>query len=166
MRFYKIALICGMFNITFFGSAKADVKVITSIKPVHSLVSAVMGDVASPKLIMEAGESPHTYSLKPSQARDLQNANIVFWMGNDIETFLEKPIKTVAKNATSVRLTETHGLKKLKFREGGTFDDHGHEDHDDHDHDKHAKKDNHDDHDHDKHAKKDDHDDHDRRQKR
>ena len=188
MRFYKIALICGMFNITFFGSAKADVKVITSIKPVHSLVSAVMGDVASPKLIMEAGESPHTYSLKPSQARDLQNANIVFWMGNDIETFLEKPIKTVAKNATSVRLTETHGLKKLKFREGGLsmimgmkitmimtmintkkddHDDHDHDkhakkdDHDDHDHDKHAKKDDHDDHDHDKHAKKDDHDDHD-----
>ena len=107
-------------------------------------------------MIIEGAGSPHTYSLKPSQAKQLQDADLVFWMGDELETFLEGPIQNIAKNAKSIKLIESHGLKKIKFREGGMFDEH--DDHDDHGHDKHAK-DDHDDHGHDKHAK-DDHDDH------
>ena len=139
-------------NITF---AMADIKVVTSIKPVHSLVSGVMLGVGNPSLIIEGAGSPHTYSLKPSQAKQLQDAKLVFWMGDELETFLEGPIENIAQNATAIKLIDAHGLKKIRFREGGMFDDHGHDDHDDHE--------THDEHDHEKHAKKehDDHGDHD-----
>ena len=110
--------------------AQADVKVVTSIKPIHSLVSAVMEGVGEPSLLVKGAGSPHTYSLKPSQAKQLQEADLVFWMGHDLEAFLENSIESVATNAKSVPLMDSHGLTKLEFREGGTFEDHG--DHDDH----------------------------------
>jgi len=131
--------------------AKADVKVVASIKPVHSLVATVMQGVGAPDLIVEGAASPHTYSLKPSQARQLQEADLVFWIGHELEAFLEKPIDGIATGATIISLLDSHGLTKVTFRDGGAFDDHGHDTkHDDHGHD--AK---HDDHGHD--AKHDDH---------
>ena len=138
--------------------------VVTSIKPVHSLVSAVMQGVASPHLIVKGSASPHTYSLKPSDAEALEHAKVVFWVGEDLEQFLEKSIDTLAAGAKVVALDDAHGLTKLGFREGGPFeahdDDHeahGHKDegkhgHDDHGHKKKAKHD-HDDHGHKKMAK-------------
>jgi zinc transport system substrate-binding protein len=172
MRVNKTATILWALISLGVSAANADVSVVTSIKPVHSLVSSVMQGVGSPTVIIEGAGSPHTYSLKPSQAKQLQDADLVFWMGDELETFLEGPIQNIAKNAKSIKLIDSHGLKKIKFREGGMFDEHDdHDDHDDHgkekhvkdDHDDHGKekhaKDDHDDHGHDKHAK-DDHDDH------
>ena len=141
-------------------TAKADINVVTSIKPVHSLVSAVMEGVGTPHLIVEGAASPHTYALKPSQAGKLQDADIVFWIGNTLEAFLEKPIDGIATRAKSVALVEAHGLNRIKFREGGAFDahDHGHDDHDEHGHDDHDEH-KHDEHGHDEHGH-DDHDEH------
>jgi len=141
--------------------ARAEPKVVASIKPVHSLVSAVMEGVGTPGLIVEGANSPHTYALKPSQAKLLEEADIVFWIGEDLETFLEKPVETVASKATSVELMDAHGVTKLGFRSGGAFEKHSHG-HDDDDHD-HGEKAGHDDHDHDHdHGEKagHDHDDH------
>ena len=156
MRVNKTATILWALSSLGVSAANADVSVVASIKPVHSLVSSIMQGVGSPTVIIEGAGSPHTYSLKPSQAKQLQDADLVFWMGDELETFLEGPIQNIAKNATSIKLFDAHGLKKIKFREGGMFDEH--DDHEDHDKEKHAK-DDHDDHGHDKHAK-DDHDDH------
>ncbi len=146
--------------LTFFTSANADIKVVASIKPIHSLASYLMDGIAKPDLIVDGYASPHGFALKPSHAKMLQNADIVFWVGEDLENFLEKPLSSIAKKAEKIELLEVKGLNKLKFRERNIFDDH--EDHDDHGH---KKKDDHDDHDHDSHAKKkdghDDHDDHD-----
>ena len=157
MSMKKIIIAGAIFSLTNISFAMADIKVVTSIKPVHSLVSGVMVGVGVPSLIIDGAGSPHTYSLKPSQAKQLQDAKLVFWMGDELETFLEGPIENIAQNATAIKLIDAHGLKKIKFREGGMFDDHGHDDHDEHDHEKH------DDHDDEKHAKKehDDHEDHD-----
>ena len=157
MGMKRIIIAGAVFSFTNISFAMADIKVVTSIKPVHSLVSGVMMGVEVPSLIIDGSGSPHTYSLKPSQAQQLQDAKLVFWMGDELETFLEGPIENIAQSATAIRLIDAHGLKKIKFREGGTFDDHGHDDQDEHDHEKH------DDHDHEKHAKKehDDHGDHD-----
>ena len=141
--------------------AQADVKVIASIKPVHSLVSAVMEGVGSPDLLVEGAGSPHTYSLKPSQAKKLQDADLVFWMSHDLEAFLENAIENIATNARAVSLMESHGLLTLNFREGGAFDahdhddhgerdEHGHDEHDEHKHDEHGH-DEHDEHKHDEH---------------
>ena len=119
-----------------------------------------MDGVAKPDLIVDGYASPHGFAMKPSHAKMLQNADIVFWVGEDLENFLEKPLNSIATKAEKIEFMDLKGLVKLKFRERNIFDDH-----DDHDHDEHAKKDDHDDHDHDEHAKKedghDDHDDHD-----
>lgn len=114
-------------------TAHAEVRAVASIKPVHSLVAAVMEGVGEPGLIVEGAGSPHTYALKPSQAQMLQDADIVFWVGHELEAFLEKPLETIGTKATAVELLDAHGLKKLGFREGGAFEKHEHEDGDDHD---------------------------------
>ena len=147
--------------LTLFTSANAELKVVASIKPIHSLASYLMDGVGKPSLIVDGYASPHGFAMKPSHAKMLQDADIVFWVGEDLENFLEKPLDSIAKKAEKIELLETKGLIKLKFRERNIFDDH-----DDHGHDDgHKKKDDHDDHDHDDHAKKedghDDHDDHD-----
>jgi len=95
--------------------------------------------------------------MKPSHAKMLQNADLIFWVGEDLEGFLEKPLKSIAKKAEKIELIEIKGLNVLKFRERNIFDEHDHDDHDDHG----KKEDDHDDHDHDEHAKKEEHDDHD-----
>ena len=165
MNLKKIAIALGVISLTNISAAKADIEVVTSIKPVHSLVSGVMAGVGNPSVIIEGAGSPHTYSLKPSQAKQLQDAKLLFWMGDELETFLVGPIENIAQSATTIKLIYSHNLKKIKFREGGMFDDHDdHDDHGDHDdHEKHAKEEHddhgHDEHDHEKHAKEE-HDDH------
>ena len=157
--------------LTFFTPANAELKVVTSIKPIHSLASYLMDGIGKPELIVDGYASPHGFSMKPSHAKMLQNADLIFWVGEDLENFLEKPLKSIAKKAEKIELIEIKGLNVLKFRERNIFDehDHGHDDHDkkeddhdDHDHDDHGKKeDDHDDHDHDDHGKKEEYDDHD-----
>jgi len=156
MSIKKTAIVVGLANSIALSAAHAEINVVTSIKPIHSLVSGVMAGVGVPEVIIEGAGSPHTYSLKPSQATQLQNADLVFWMGDELEAFLEGPVENIAESATSINLMNAHGLKKIKFREGGMFDDHGHDDHDGHG-DRHDH--GHDDHDHEKHAMKE-HDDH------
>ena len=101
MHVNKTATILWAISSLGVSAANADVNVVTSIKPVHSLVSGVMQGVGSPTVIIEGAGSPHTYSLKPSQAKQLQDADLVFWMGDELETFLEGPIQNIAKNAKS-----------------------------------------------------------------
>jgi len=115
--------------------ARAEVPdVVVSIKPIHSLVAAIMQGVGEPKLIVEGAASPHTYSLKPSNAAALQDADVVFWVGHGLEAFLEKPLETLGGKATVVELDDTPGLEKLPFREGGPFEPHVHEGEEGHDH--------------------------------
>ena len=71
-----------------FSISKADVKVVTSIKPIHSLVSYLMDGVGKPDLIVDGYASPHGFAMKPSHAKMLQNAELIFWVGEDLENFL------------------------------------------------------------------------------
>ncbi|PYE27075.1 zinc transport system substrate-binding protein [Rhizobium sp. PP-CC-3A-592] len=98
--------------------------VVVSIKPIHSLVASIMAGVGEPKLIVEGAASPHTYNMKPSNAAALQKANVVFWMGEGMEHFLEKPLETLGSKATIVALEEAPGVEKLPQREGGPFEPH------------------------------------------
>ena len=158
MRLIRPTILATTVLISSNALANAETKVIASIKPVHSLVSAVMEGVGSPGLLVKGAGSPHSYSLKPSQAEELQAADVIFWMGHDLEAFLENSIENIAKNAKSVSLMDSHDLIKLSFREGGAFEAHAHDDHDDHkDHDDHDDHKDHDDHGHDDHKDHDDH---------
>ena len=134
------------------GWAYADTpQVAVDIAPVHSLVSRVMDGVGTPDLIIQPGASPHEYSLRPSEAAALQNANLVFWIGPDLTPWLTDTIKTLAPDAAVTALMEVDGTIKLEFREGALFEAHAHEDDDDHvdeahdDHDEEARHDDHDD---------------------
>ena len=149
MRYFRTTIFATAMLSSATISAQADVYVVASIKPIHSLVSAVMQGVGEPSLLIEGAGSPHNYSLKPSQANELQKANLIFWIGHDLEAFLERSIENIAPQAVSVPLIESHGIKTLPFREGASFDEHDHDKHDEHDHDKH------DEHDHDKHDEHD-----------
>ena len=172
----KIPYILSIISLlTIFSAANAETKVVASIKPIHSLASYLMDGVNKPGLIVDGYASPHGFALKPSHAKMLQEADIIFWVGEDLENFLEKPLKSVAKKAEKIELLEIKGLNKLKFRERNIFDghdDHGHkeddhddhgkkeDDHDDHGHDDEHKEDGHDDHGHDDEHKEDGHDEH------
>ena len=118
----------------------ADVpKVTVDIAPVHSLVSSVMEGVGKPDLIMPAGASPHEYQLKPSNAKSLEDADVVFWIGEDLTPWLEKGLESLARNASTTSLLGVDGIELLSFREGALFEAHDHDDHDDHDdHEGHA----------------------------
>ncbi|MGQ9364853.1 zinc ABC transporter substrate-binding protein ZnuA [Azospirillum sp. ST 5-10] len=133
--------------------AAAAPAVVASVKPLHSLVAAVMKGVGEPGLIVHGGASPHTYALRPSDARALQGADVVFWIGEGLEGFLEKPLDSIAGTARIVELMEAPGLTLLEARGGGAWEAHSHggehADHGDgHDHEEHAHED-HDDEDHD-----------------
>lgn len=124
-------------------------KVVASINPVHSLVAGVMEGVGEPILLIQAGASPHTAALRPSEARALRQADLIFWIGDDLETFLPKALKARGKKG-AVRLSTVEGVRLFKVRAGGAWEghDHGHEDRHGHDH---GEKDHHD------HGKKHDH---------
>ena len=123
--------------------------VVTSIKPVHSLVASLMTGVGAPHLIVKGGGSPHSYSLKPSDAAALQKARLVFWVGEELEVFLEESIETLAGDAEVVALAEAEGISLLPYREGGPWAEH--EDHGEHAHGEHAHEE-HEEHEHAEHA--------------
>ncbi|MEM7241645.1 MAG: zinc ABC transporter substrate-binding protein [Pseudomonadota bacterium] len=124
------------------------IKIVTDIAPIHSLVSQVAGDKADVALLLEQGADPHHYSLKPSQAKELENSDMVFWIGHELTPWLEKGVETLAIGATVVSLLHAEGTNHIEASE------HHHHDHDEHEEHDEAK---HDEHDEDKH---DDHEEH------
>ena len=147
-------------------SAQEPPRIVASIAPVQALVAGVTDGVAEPTLLMDPTISPHDYTLRPSEGRMLQQADVVFWIGPGMEQVLDDALTTLAADAVVVELAEVPGVVLLPRRTGAAYerhvhghDDHGHDDHghDDHGHDDHAHDDHaHDDHGHDDHG----HDDH------
>ncbi|BDW96768.1 hypothetical protein MACH10_24530 [Thalassospira tepidiphila] len=143
-------------------------KVVTSIKPIHGITSAIMKDIGEPVLLIDGASSPHTYSLRPSEARALNDADLVIYVSHALEGFLEKPLESLSGHSHQLELVSLPQLSLRNMREGGTWEGHMHDHegdmHDDHeehdDHDDHAHDD---DHDHDHEAEHDQaaHDDHD-----
>jgi zinc transport system substrate-binding protein len=103
------------------GGASAEVRVVVSIKPLHGLVAAVMAGTGEPHLIVEGGNSPHTFALKPSDAAALQDADVVFWMGDGLEGFLARPLEALAGGARLVALAQAPGLVRYAVRQGGPW---------------------------------------------
>ena len=140
---HLLILVFAVFSL--ISPANSEVKVVTSIKPIHSLVSYVMDGIGKPDLIVDGHNSPHSFSLKPSHAKMLENADLVIWIGEDLEAFLEKPLDTIAKKAKNIEVMDLKGIQKLKFREKNIFENHDdHKEKDDHNgHDDHKEKDDH-----------------------
>ena len=124
--------------------------VITTIKPIESLVNAVIGDTGKTVSLIPPEISPHEFRLKPSDVRILQNSNIVFYISSHLETGIVKMFKNLPKNIKTINLMEETGIDHLSIRDNEAWELHDHDDHDKHD----AKDEKHDD--HDKHDTNDD----------
>ncbi len=165
-----LAAVALLTSTAFTAPALADApNVVTSIKPIHSIASAVMAGVGAPNILIDGSASPHGFALKPSQAFLLQGADAVFWIGPGLTPSLEKPISSMATKAANIELMDVKGIEHLGIRENDQFEGHDH-DHgseekreDDHDHEKDHSDEHADGHDHDKeheeeHAHADGHD--------
>ena len=131
------ALAAALFTCAISLPASADpgVRVAASIKPVHSLVSAVMAGVGEPHLIMRGASSPHDFSLRPSDAEVLEEAAVVFLVDEHLEASLAASIESLAGHARVVELALARGLIRRPLREGGAFEEDAHNHHADDDDD-------------------------------
>ena len=112
--------------------------VVASINPVHSLVAGVLGETGEPKLLVSTSASPHMFQMRPSDATTLRGADLIVWVGENMETFLNRPIKNLGAEADVVTLHEVAGIQLLPNREGGVWREEEpevHEDDDDLNHD-------------------------------
>lgn len=135
--FFFLAFLCGASAL----QADTGPKVVASIPPLYSLVCSVMGEIAKPTLLLHAGASPHHYALKPSEAKLIYDADLIFWAGPDLETFLIKILdnaKQIKSSARSIPLVESPGLLLLPIRTSAAFEPHVHEGHEGHDHTHHT----------------------------
>ncbi|MDO6786199.1 zinc ABC transporter substrate-binding protein [Cobetia marina] len=135
--------------------------VAVDIPPVHSLVSRVMGELGSPELVIQPGASPHGYSMRISEARSLADADIVFFVSDELTPWLAKARASLAADADTLELMEVPGTLHLRYREGATFEAHHHDDEASSEHDEaHGDHEEHHDGDHEEHGDHDDHHEH------
>ena len=106
------------------GPALADVpRVVTDFGPVTALVMDVMGDLGTPDALLPKGGDPHDFQLRPSQARVLAGADLVFWVGPELMPALGDALTSLAPQAQVTALLHTSGQTR-PFAEGG-IDPHG-----------------------------------------
>jgi len=127
-------------------SAASQISVVTDIPPIHSLAASIMEGVGKPKLLLPPGTSPHYFSLRPSDARSLQEADVIFWVGPELTPQLSDPFEALAPQAQSIELLDTPANELLPYRDSAILNlvddnhhdhDHTEDKHDDHDHDAH-----------------------------
>jgi len=107
------------------GPARAAPRVVASFKPLQSLAAGVMAGIGEPEVVIHGTGSPHTYALRPSDARDLARADVVFWIGPNFESFLVKPIGALSGHARAAALIKAPGVTVLEARHGGSWEDDG-----------------------------------------
>jgi len=112
------------------GQAQAEVRVLTSIKPLQLIAAAVQDGVAIPEVLLPPGASPHNYALRPSDVRKVQSVDLLYWIGPDMEGFMPRVLN--GRSLPSVAVQDLPGMKLRRFAE----DSHSHaEEADEHDHD-------------------------------
>jgi len=114
-------------------SAQPATNVVVSIRPIHSIVSALMEGVSEPRLLLDSIESAHTFHLKPSQLKLLSNADLLITIGDSFESGLSKVIRNIDQNYR-LNLSEIKELQIYDFRDHNEIE---HDEHDEHDKDLH-----------------------------
>ena len=101
--------------------AEAPPRIVVDVAPLQALVAAVAGDLAEPALLLPPGASPHHFAFRPSDARALSEADLVFWVGPALTPELAQPLATLAPGATRVEMLATSGWERRPRREGPLF---------------------------------------------
>lgn len=116
-------------------AAAAELNVAVTIKPVHALVAQVMEGVGTPTLLVQGAASPHTYALKPSDARALNHADVFFRVSESVEPFTRKIVSALPPSVRTITLADAPGIEALDVRTSETFETHAEKDAHAHDHD-------------------------------
>ncbi|MDG2348192.1 MAG: zinc ABC transporter substrate-binding protein [Gammaproteobacteria bacterium] len=124
---YKLCLMLFFLTTGYSNEAPNHISILTSIRPVHSLVNAVIGESSTPGLLLSAQQSPHHLTLKPSQIKQIQDADIIFMIDPSFETFMTKPLQSKNPKTKVIYLEEAPGISKLSYRQSQAW--HSHEDH-------------------------------------
>ena len=114
----------------FFSNNAISSEIVVSVKPLHSLVSAVAEGIHSVSLLIDGGMSPHNFALKPSHAKLLNNAKVVFYIDNQLESALKKTVGGLSKDVKVVQISKIKNLKLLSTRAGNNWEEDGHDHHD------------------------------------
>ena len=126
MGFLRLLLLLPAFTLWLAPAGAGEgPSVVASIRPVHSLVAGVMEGVGEPYLLVRGGGSPHAYAMRPSDARALDQAQVVFWIGEAMETFLARPIEVLAGDADAAPFARTQGIRLLARRAESAWDERG-----------------------------------------
>lgn len=120
MRAFGTALVLLALGLPKTGYADA-LRVVADIAPVHSLVAQIMDGIGEPEVLLPAVASPHDYALRPSDARLLQEADAIFWVGDELTPWLGDTLATLSREAVNIQLLDTKGTLRLDFREGAVF---------------------------------------------
>ena len=129
--FYTIILF--LFSFSFLPTAKAEsLNIVSDIKPVQSLVSMVLGDLGTSALIASRNVSPHDYIIRPSEARMISEADIIFWSGPAVIPSLEKFFDELPPGTIAISLLEEVEGSLLPIRDPGSLFEDDHEGEDDH----------------------------------
>lgn len=125
MKLFRLcALLLGMFMA--HTAASADIRVVVSIAPIHSLVAGVMEGVGAPRLLVRGGASPHSFAMRPSDSRAMNEADLIIWVGEGLESFLPKVLASLSPGAKITELMENPRIRLLDGRKPGVWDDHEH----------------------------------------
>ncbi|WP_431481650.1 zinc ABC transporter substrate-binding protein ZnuA [Pseudomonas thivervalensis] len=131
-RFFSL-FVAFVASFLLIGSAQADVKVLTSIKPLQLIAAAVQDGVAVPEVLLPPGASPHHYALRPSDVRKVQSVDLLYWIGPDMEGFLPRVLN--GRTLPSVAVQDLPGLKLRHFAQDSASHEDDDHDGDEHDHD-------------------------------
>jgi len=116
MRAAPVLLLAAVLSLLAASTSYAAPKVVATIKPIHSLTAAVMRGVAEPKLLLDGAASPHAYALKPSDARAVEEADLVIRVSPHLEVFLDRALASLPANARVIDLDHAPGLDLLAVR--------------------------------------------------
>jgi zinc transport system substrate-binding protein len=111
--------------------AQAEVRVLTSIKPLQLIAAAVQDGAGSPQVLLPPGASPHNYALRPSDVRRVRDSDLLYWIGPDMESFLPRVLKN--RTLPTVDVQSLPGMHLRHFAADSAS--HEEEDPDEHDHD-------------------------------
>ncbi|QRG80874.1 zinc ABC transporter substrate-binding protein ZnuA [Citrobacter sp. R56] len=126
---HKNTLLFAALSAALWGSAThaANASVVASLKPLGFIASAIADGVTETEVLLPDGASEHDYSLRPSDVKRLQGADLVVWIGPEMEAFMEKSVKNIPESK-QVTIAQLPSVKPLLMK-GGDDDD------DEHDHD-------------------------------
>lgn len=129
-RLVSISFLSG-FSLIFLIITSVNATIVTSIKPIGFITEAIASSVVDTDILLPDGASPHAYSLKPSDLVKIKNAELIIWIGDDMETFLPSILKNIVESK-QVELMQQPAISQL-LRQGHEEHEHDH----DHDHDHH-----------------------------